>query len=256
MRRLIVILTLSLLAGQTALAATPQPSPAPQGFCSARKPIVTPLDGERDARTYAVTVLASRRAGPGPVSGTLTIYAGDGRYDIPIHDLEVASTLDFANLAPLVVRFPSAVHIDAAYLSSVDGSNGGHCDLTSGLSMFPQSNNAYTKRALAGTPVDAPPPVNDPAPCDKPYAKAHILTFAGPGAPPDPSTSDEFGAAMIMVHIAPDGSIIDLTPLPPRAATELEKAALAVARASTYAPEVVRCKPIDSIYIYDAKRAS
>jgi hypothetical protein len=256
MKRIFAFLTLILVAAQSAHAATPQPSPTLQSFCTARKPIVTALDGQLDARTFAVTVLSGTRAGPGPVSGMLTLYAGASRYDIPIHNFEVTTTMNLDTVKPLVVRFPSPVRLDAAYLSSIDGPNGGPCDLTSGLSMFPQSDTAYTKRALASTPVDAPPPVNDPAPCDKPYVDAHVLKFAGPGGPPDPSTSDEFGGAVrIMVHLAPDGSIIDLVPLPPRAAPDLENAALAMARASTYAPQVVRCKPIDSIYVYVAKRA-
>lgn len=247
MKRIFAFLTLSLVAAQSAHAATPQPSPTSQSLCTARKPIVTALD----ARTFAVTVLSGARAGPEPVSGTLTLYAGASRYDIPLHNFEVTTSMRLDAVNPLVVRFPSPVRLDAAYLSSLDGPNGGPCDLTSGLSMFPRSGTAYTKRALAATPIDAPQPVNDPAPCDNPYAKAHILKFAGPGKPPDSSGVDVFGDAVsIMVHIAPDGSIIDLVPLPPRAAAEREKAALAIARGSTYAPEVVRCKPIDSIYVY------
>jgi hypothetical protein len=242
------LLTAYVFAAQQVRAAAP--TPVPESFCGARTAVVTALDGEHGARTYAVAFQAAGDS-PGLLSGTLTMYAGASRYDIPFHNAKAYPTIDLATLTPLVVRFPSIVSIDAVYLSAIDAPDGGPCTLTSNTPVVAEFEDAYSKRARTLPAVNAPPPVRDPAPCDDPYVSARVLKPGDLTITPDMSQSAGFGGEVrVLVGVAPNGSITDLTPLPPLLTPALEQAGVNVARHATYAPAVVRCKHVESAYVY------
>jgi hypothetical protein len=247
---LLAIVGACCCALQSARAATPSPSPAPESFCGARTALVTALDGEHGAQTYAVAFQAAGDS-PGSLSGTLTMYAGASRYDIPFRNAKAYPAIDLATLTPLVVRFPSMVSIDAVYLSSIDGPDGGPCSLTSNTPVIATFEDAYTKRARRLPAINAPPPVRDPAPCADPYVSARVLKPGELTVEPDMSQSAGFGGEVrVLVGVGPTGAITDLTPIPPIVTPALEQAGINMARHATYAPAVVRCKHVESAYVY------
>ena len=139
MRRVLTCLcALSVTALTPAFAAVPPPaaaaaSPSPAADEALQCPVrvfnVVPVDATSGpASTYAIT-FENAAATSGRLGGTVSLFSGNDRYDAKFAPV-VASGWEAADLkeaTPIVVRLPKAVKIDAAYLSALDGSDGGPC---------------------------------------------------------------------------------------------------------------------------------
>jgi hypothetical protein len=244
-----IVLLCTVLLWPLRTVATPSASaPPPDSFCAARVIFIAALDGTREASSYAVLFQAAGSE-PGLLSGTVTFYAGESRYDVPFADLKVYPQVDLAKVTPLVVHFSSPVSISAVYLSAIAGPDGGPCALTTATQRAPEIDDAFTARARKVAAVDAPAPVRDPAPCAEPYVQANITRFAVPDTAPDTSQTGGFGDEIhVMVHLAADGSVMDATSVSPAKAWGLQQFAVKLARSSHYTPEIMRCKPVEGYY--------
>jgi TonB family protein len=225
---------------------------------------VVPIDADASgkAQTYAL-MLSSLGLDPGRASGTLAVFAGNERYDVPFSRVVATgardSTLDGAT--PIVVRFPRVLTVDGGYVASLADPDPGACILAypwmpkNVATALAHPNVAnLRKRAEAATVVDAPPAVSEPAPpCAHPYA---VATTTKPVTPDTPDLAKQqalSGVVEVLVSLDGSGRVIDVAVWRTSTYPTLDKAAAGAAFASKFAPEVFRCVGVPSSYLFRAE---
>jgi hypothetical protein len=266
-----LLLFLAIPTGSS-YADAPKPSPAPtegaQQQCPVRVFDVISLAPNKNGPSSAY-VLSFETAGPsaGRLGGIVSLFSGNDRYDVHVPDVvaagSAASTLGSAT--PAVVHLPSAVTVDAAYLSALDGPNGGPCDAAfvwlkqppsarqSALTTVLQKFEENLRGQAAGVkPIDATPAVAQAAPsCTKPneppkvVRRAQIVMVGG----------DQMAAGVLITEAAlsDTGSVVDAWIWgwagAPGTLSSLGDFALQETKASGYSPGTFRCKNVASIYL-------
>jgi hypothetical protein len=261
---------LSLAGPAAALAAAPAPgasAAADAGSqCPARVFDVVPLDVKTaPSRTYAIIFEASL-PNSAHLSGSIALYHGDDRYEVPFPEA-VASGWYAATLpevTPVVVQLPSALSVDAAYLSALDGTNGGPCAIAypwlprhdqprAGLkTVLDTFEDSVRKKAAHVTPIEAAAPVHEGAPpCAVPNALPYVTQHVAPvGLSPGEEAAE--GIFISEVSLADTGSVEDAWLWgwagTAGVAEGLNRVAVQTAKSALYAPEKFRCKSVASIY--------
>jgi TonB family protein len=209
------------------------------------------------ARTYAVA-FETFAAAAGRLSGTVSLYSGAQRYDVPFKGVIAVPALasEVGKAVPITIRFNRDVAVEAAYLSAIDGPNAGPCGLGNIYMSKPGSgqndlfplNRDLRERAQNVQPIDAPPPASDPRPCDKPDVPASTTFAATPRYPDLAGQRGDSGIAEITVALAADGRVLAAWLYKSSGWPLLDAAGLAAASVSRFSAGTFRCKPVFGIY--------
>jgi TonB family protein len=267
-------LLLLIVGAFTVRTATGQPVPAPAAgspppsaafACPISVMDIVPLgvlhtDG---VLTYAVGIQAFVMDAA-RVSGTLTLLAGRQRYDVPFVNAVAAGATSgsLAQIVPIVVRFEKPTLIDAAYVSSLAGPNAGPCEVAGAavrsgplhrtLDWGPLDVAArIEERAASVASIPAPAPVQaEDGSCDQPFAPAQTTDTVSPDTPKLAKDQRHAGAVYIDVAIGRDGKVVTAWIWQSPGFAELERAALAAAKASKYKAARVACRPVEGLYVF------
>ena len=221
-------------------------------------PSVTDLDGAKTR--YAVTLrgLETGRAG-----GVISLYAGNGRYDVPFHNLVVRGTDPIASLAgeetvpsiPIVVRFANPVVLDGAAVTAIEENGMKPCNPVY-APWIAAHNREGSKRdryaekvrtqARAVAPIDAPRAVDDPVSCAVPYREPKTR-FAFEPRNPYPEAD---GLAIVLVLLAPDDRILGTRVLKTAGNMIMDRVALGAAARSGFEGSVFRCHHVFGAYVF------
>lgn len=256
---------------RASFADAPTPSPAPTEApqqCPVRVFDVISLASNKKApsATYALSFEA---AGPsaGRLGGTVALYSGNNRYEVHVPDVVAAGSAaaTLTSATPAVVHFPSPVTVDAAYLASLDGPNGGPCDAAFVWMKEPTPSRATALttvmqryednlRAQAATvhPLETSEASPQGAPeCTQPnepprlLRRAQIMMVGG----------DQMAVGVLITEAAlsDSGSVVDAWIWgwagAPGTVSSLGDFALQETKASGYSPGTFRCKKVASIYL-------
>jgi hypothetical protein len=168
-----------VLLSWTSAGADESPAPvSSELYCPIAVAAVVPVDTDANdektataAPTITIALLLSAYRADGKkslASGTIAIFVGDERYDVPFADaVAVGRYEDLRAATPIVVRFPGRAAPTGAYVAALDGAGGGRCGVgnawTSGRRV--DIDTSTLRPAIQGSPVTtAPAPVFDPPP--------------------------------------------------------------------------------------------
>lgn len=280
MRRVLTCLcALSVTALTPAFAAVPPPaapaaSPSPAADeelqCPVRVFNVVAVDATSGpAQTYAIT-FENAAATSGRLGGTVSLFSGNDRYDAKFAPVVASGWVaaDLKEATPVVVRLPKAVKIDAAYLSALDGSDGGPCSAafvwmpradkpTSGLAhVFSQYDDLLRSRAKNATPIPTTAAIPQPNPgCAHPNVAPYITQHANTAGLLGGEELAQ-GTFITEVSLAETGHVLDAWlwgyASGDGMSSGMDQVSINVAKASTYAPEMFRCKPVASVFLGEA----
>jgi TonB family protein len=257
-------LAFALLAGAARAQSTPAPTASPQpaaSGCLARLSAVVPVDADASGRaeTYAL-MLSSLGLDAGRASGTVALFAGNERYEVPFSRVVATGARDLSldGATPIFVRFPRRLAVDGGYVASLADPEPGKC-----IPAYPWTpKNAAAKlsqpnvtklrgRLLTATVVTAPPPVGETIPvCAHPYAAASVKTAAAPALPE--AAQDMEGSVETLVSLDGAGAVVDVEVWHSSGHDQLDRAAARAALVSKYAPEIFRCAGVPSSYVFAA----
>lgn len=258
-----VLLAFSVSLRALAQPASSQPSPAAtdQALCLALLENLTPLDPAPGdvATTYAMS-LSSLNDAPGVASGTVALFTGDQRYEVPFKGATVRGDLQKDVAAtPIVVRFPRPIHVSRAYVSSLVAPSGGPCSPLSTPASWKieaetPAHIAFMQAARALHPAAAPAGVHaEPAQCAGPDRDAATKVAVAPAVPSMASQQGATGTAQIAVILTDDARVVGVKVFRSSGNWLLDDAALAGALKSSYQTEIRNCLAIGGIYIYRAE---
>jgi TonB family protein len=258
---------MSLLAGVDAPAqTTPPPSatlapiaPTPAGWC----PLSTIVRDLDDTHTRFAVSLESFNTGR--ASGTVALWAGDRRYDVPFHNVvAVDSRVPEKEQAAVVVRFPTPITLDGAVVTAIDDGGGMRpCDpwyspwiapAQLGISVQAADESEDKARieamflAAARTiaPVEAPTPVADPSRCTTPYRAARTVHDFEPESPQFAGK----GTAFVQVLLDPSDKISGVRIERSSGRRALDETALRAARLSEFQGQIFRCRHVMGSYLF------
>jgi hypothetical protein len=244
------LLTLTSFGGPA--RAQLAPTPAPLEYCPFHVAEVEGLDREPQVSQNYAIALESEFA-QGPATGTLVFYVGNDRYEAPFDGAAASVRGESPNEAtPVVVQFPSAVHIDAAYVGSLDLPVTGYCDPANvwlpddvgpSMTVVPFDRDRFRKAAAHSHAADASLARRESTPsCDRPNVAAH------------PAQTESGTAALAQVlqksALTPSDTIAASKILLSKASHVAQEHALHEALDGAYVAERFRCEPVASTYIY------
>jgi hypothetical protein len=238
------------------------PTPSPLDICPFHVAVVAGLDREPQvSQNYAVAL--ESEFPQGNASGTLVFYAGNDRYEASFENAAPSVRGESPDTAtPIVVQFPSAVHVDAAYVGSVEMPIAGYCnpdnvwlaDEVGEAATTSSSDLARFRKAAAhSAAVDASPPQEDAPPsCDHPDVAAHPTQMPTGAAALMQALQKSTAATSVAIAVAltPSGTIAATKVLLSTAGHTAEEEALHEALHTSYTAEQFRCEPIASTYIF------
>ena len=233
-------------------AAAPPPEQTPVEWCAVSVSV------NQHARRYVVVSFSSLL--PTVISGTVALYVGDRRYDVPFERVQ-AGGMPGAD-APqaqggkpfVVVRFPNDVTIDAAVVTSVTRPPVGACPVPYNPWLASEHRSTPRTAAIAGgldryDIVEAPSAVSDPPSCASPNAPARKL--ADPPAMWPAGKGRTFHArALVSVTIDQYGGIADARIVNSTSDAEADRVAVAGSLKTPWAPGRFRCQPDVGTYTY------
>lgn len=247
-----VVGTLPAFRSTAAARVMPVPTPSPPSpiFCPV-SPTVAALDDA--GRSYAVTFSSPEE---GMASGTVALYAGDQRYDIPFHDaiVRVVGTASAPNASITTVAFPFPTRIDSAVVTTLGLSPAEqHCEVpfqpwVARSGTISVASPALRARAEAVTPVPAPNAVPDPVSCERPYRDAATVRAAGVFWPSDVGPMNT--TSQVLVFVGPDNAVVTAQIYRSSGNAELDDQAVNTARRSKFATQRYRCRPVYAEYIF------
>jgi TonB family protein len=217
-----------------------------------------------DTRTrYAVSFRALET---GRASGTLALWAGGLRYDVPFRDAVALDSRD--RISPetsFVVRFPEPTTLDGAVVTAIDeGSGLRPCDpwfapwvpvarsATDGRTAAERtSEERFLSRARAATAIAAPPSVADPVSCAAPNRPGRTVHAVGPDRP----MSGRTGISTVMVLLDPNDHVAGARIQTSSGDPQLDDAALAAASRSEYQGQMFRCRHVMGGYLFTVEFA-
>jgi hypothetical protein len=176
-------------------------------------PVLTNLDASYEHYAVFLAGVTSGKA-----SGTMSLYAGASRYDIPFHDFAAEGVSDDESVPTVVVvSFPQATVIDSATVSALDAGDG---SIPCGVLFAPWKNTQggiartvaelqrerawFPPTVAAANTLVAPAAVDDPAPCSTPDIPAHFVRRGPPLAPKRPQDAE----AIVLVLIDNNNIVI------------------------------------------------
>ena len=105
-----------------------------------------------------------------------------------------------------------------------------------------------------GTSTASPAPAATPASCPDPNREAHVVEQAQADYP---QSAEELGLGDVTVEVkvtvGPSGELVSEEIYQSGHNAEIDREALRVARASTYAPKLVNCAPTTGDYLFDVE---
>ncbi len=270
-----------------ALAAS-APASAETEFCPASVGVLHPLDGDWTASLYSFALDAQ---GARHVTADVMVLTDAGWFDIAVPSTQIAErdkrfrdpyqvfTYPTFTSAPVYVRFPSAVHVAAAFVADAaapdDGASGWAargkvvCQAPAGFGL-PSEPRASGDMGVPGYPIKllnprtdltAPPPAGAPllhavaasAPgstaCAVPAKNATVTAVVNISSPPDEMPSERM-IAMAEIAIGADGKIADEHIVVPSGNAMFDNHVLATARLSTYAAGRSFCRSAPGYYLF------
>jgi hypothetical protein len=234
---------------------TASPAPAALTYC----PLSTSVRELDDTRTrYAVSFRALET---GRASGTVALWAGNRRYDVPFLDVVALDSRD--RISPetsFVVRFAEPTTLDGAVVTAIDEGGALHpCDPwfapwvpgpRSGPDLrTPEERTAedrFLARARASVAIDAPPAVADPVTCTAPTRPGRTVYAVSPNSP-SPILS---GVSVVMVLLDPSDKIADVRIERSSGHRSLDIVALSAARGSEFRGQIFRCRHVMGGYLF------
>jgi TonB family protein len=242
--------------GAMSVAAEP-PAQVPThgpGWC----PVTVNVDPlSQEHRVYALHLESSET---GKASGTIALYAGDQRYDIPFESVVVTDWADDETVpTPLVVRFPASIDLDGAYVRFLAAPLAERCDApflpwlprTAKMRASPQppkSTAEYMRRALAAEPQEAPSAIADPRTCSTPDRRASTIAAVPPAYPAAAAKLGITATVYVRVILNADDSIHSVAIINSSTRDDLDQSALAAASSSRFRGATFRCKPAIGVY--------
>ncbi len=237
---------------------TASPAPAALTYC----PLSTRVRDVDDTHTrYAVSFRALET---GRASGTLALWAGDRRYDVPFRDAVALDSRD--RISPetaFVVRFAAPTTLDGAVVTAIDeGGTLWPCDpWFSPWVPAPRSGpdfrtpgertaeDRFLARARAAKPIDAPPAVADPPICTTPNRPGRTVYAVSPDRP-SPFLE---GVSVVMVLLDPTDNIADTRIETSAGNRSLDLVALSAARRSQFQGPIFRCRRVMGAYLFSVE---
>jgi len=260
---LTIAVVLVLTAWMRAGANEPPPPASSDMYCAiavaAAVPIETSMkDSDPEAGPPTITIaffLATHRADGKKsfASGTLAIFVGEERYNVPFADaVAVARPEELAAATPIVVRFQDGSAPTGAYIAALGGAGGVRCSIGNPWTFGRRVgvDTSVLRAAAQGAPVtEAPSPVLDPAPsCPQPNQDV-IVTY--PALPVIPAgIQGQEGIAQVTVFVGANSQIVDASIYRSSGMPLLDRAALDSALGSKYRAEMFRCRPVAGTYLY------
>jgi TonB family protein len=200
----------------------------------------------------------------GQASGTIALWAGAARYDIPFRNAVATDTRErTAGGTPIIVRFPLPVVLDGAAVASlIENGTEQRCDPLfapwfPGQPAGPERRTAaerraadeFLERAAAISGIEAPDPITDPRPCTTPDRTARTVVATQPEAPPYGAS----GFVDVLVVLDATDRVTNVRVDRSRATQSMERAALAAASTSQFTGATFRCHPIVGAYRFSVE---
>jgi hypothetical protein len=239
------------------------PTPSPLEYCPFHVAVVEGLDREPQVSQNYAVALESEFA-QGNASGTLVFYAGNDRYEASFENVAASVRGESVNEAtPVVVHLPSAVHVDGAYVASVEAPIAGYC--TPGNVWLPEEVGMdatvlhfdparFRKAAARVQSITATLAQRESAPnCDHPNVAAHLqsqATFDVAALAQELQKDASAPAVAVAVALAPSGVIAATKVIVSNGNHALEEHAVHEALQTSYVAEHFRCQPVTSTYIF------
>jgi hypothetical protein len=250
-------------------AASPSPAQTPKlEPCAVWVAEIWPVDPiDETASTFAIR-LDSLNDDDSIATGTIALNAGIDRYEIPFGKATVSGVPHKGTWTPVLVRFPRSVHIDRAYVSSLEG-RPRRCVPLSALPAWhfrPSTSSGHervTRQTRETQPLPAPEPVKEsPAPCAGPDREATTKLAVAP-APDDvvprnardpfPSLSTfSTSTATIAVVFTDDAQLVGLKVYQSSGSRNHDREAMEAARISSYLPMIRDCRSFGGLYVFRA----
>ena len=236
-------------------ATTAPGTPGMLTYC----PLSTSVRDVDDTHTrYAVSF---RSFETGRASGTVALWAGDRRYDVPFRDAVALDSRD--RISPetaVVVRFAVPTPLDGAVVTAIDeGGTLRPCDpwfapWVSRAQSAPGRTTAagrtneerFLARARAAAPVAAPAAVADPTTCTTPNRAGRTVYAAEPNRPRFGGN----GTATVLVLLDPADKIAGARIQTSAGNPQLDEVALIAARASEFQGQIFRCRHVMGAYLF------
>jgi TonB family protein len=272
----VAVLGMMLFGGMRTAVAQPVSSPAPSPAATQTPALICPAAvlriflvdaGTATGWTYAIE-FESFADVPGTLSGTVSLFAGNHRYDVPFTDAIAVPAVSKAvqDAVPIVVRFRTDVGVEAAYLSAIAGPNPGPCgfgdiaQLHRRLSdpdadmkgQVLQVDAAAVERARRIAPVAAPEPIFDPVSCAEPDALTKATYAAKPAYPDIAGIRGDEGEVVVAVQLTDRGERTAAWIWQASGSRLLDEAGFAAAIRSTFKAGTFRCKPVFDVYFFGA----
>ncbi|HTV72634.1 MAG TPA: hypothetical protein VME66_02875 [Candidatus Acidoferrales bacterium] len=257
-------LSLALTSPGNRAEAQLAPTPSPLEYCPFHVAEVEGLDRAPEVSQNYAIALESEFA-QGLASGTLVFYVGNDRYEASFASATASVRGDSPNEAtPVVVQFPAAVHIDAAYVGALQLPVAGYCDPANvwlpadpgdTTAVIPFDRDRFRKAAAHLPAIDASLVQREPAPsCDHPDVAAHpVETVSGAAALAQVlQKSAAPPSVVIAIALTAGDSIAASKVLASTASHAAQERALHDALSESYVTERFRCEPVASTYIYTA----
>jgi len=200
----------------------------------------------------------------------LTLYAKSAVYAVSVPSVTVAKPVTIPGAtfrsAPFDIRNPDEGPLLGATIQSTLIVAGGRCPAESFVIPSVESltapdrhvdaqtaaledqvaaeAGAAAKAALVPTPVSDAPPLT----CDVPFADPSVDHADTPSFPPAALRAGAFGSISVRVDLDQTGKVTGATALGTTGNADLDAAAVASARKSTYHPARFACEPLRSTY--------
>lgn len=212
-----------------------------------------------DSRTrYAVSFRALET---GRASGTVALWAGDRRFDVPFRDAVALDSRDaISPETSFTVRFPAPTELDGAVVTAIDeGGTLRPCDPWFSPWVRPArtapdyrtaaqrtTDERFLSRARAATAISAPPAISDPVTCATPTRSPRTIRAVEPDRPRSSGT----GIATVLVLLDPTDKVTWVRILRSAGDRRLDDAALAAASRSEYQGQIFRCRHVMGGYLF------
>jgi TonB family protein len=262
-------LRLAVLLAIVATAFLITPARADAAACSVRTQSLLAMP---DGKTYAVLLNSDQKR---TEDVALTLYSTDWTYRVtlkavaltqkmPDHPYPMLRSLARFTAAPAFVALPRNDNLIAVRADPIEAGCAPTYAYTPELDLYrygarfvPSPGSAAEGRAILAsftktTPV-ATAVVNAANPaltCAEPYAIARTVRMMAANYPPELRDAGETGVVIVAVDLAPSGAVEGTNVVSSTAVRELAQEASVAAKASTYSPELFRCQPVASTYMF------
>jgi hypothetical protein len=278
MRRVVALI--ALLVSEFAVTPLPAHAESAAGSNEICPVFVGRVDKLDTAGTrYAVGFLTY--GGSGTASGTVGLYAGNDRYDVPFKDVAVADPTDpGVRPQPFVVHFAQPVTITGAVVTALGATaascsapympwteNGRVAPYVGGENFFwhmrppnPRPKpvevideaslwKRFDEDAARSTPAEATSRVATP-PCAEPNRSANLAEPTRANMPPFVPDRNYASVSSALVTIGPNGDLVSTTLIVSSHYAPLDQAVLNAAKRSTYTPGRFHCAAVAGSYVF------